>query len=242
MKINKLQAKALLRKWKQSDQGMTFLQFRRSIQSGYDCIMIQWRGMWLSIELDGYTRRDLITNKPTKVSIMKTDIRSTGEYQSKVDTFVNKEVLTSANELIQALNASDDMREGKYFQELINLTGSNDYEEPAIYAIENATNYSFNTLNDFIEWTNQDDIKTAKELIAYLSVNFVEFCEYFEIESYFTNVLEHWIVSDNLARHLRENDQVVVDIYGLTIWGRFTSGQAISMDSVICDIYDKVNS
>ena len=26
-----------------------------SVQHGYDCVMIQWRGMWLGIETDGYT-------------------------------------------------------------------------------------------------------------------------------------------------------------------------------------------
>ena len=28
---------------------------RASVQVGYDCIMIKWRGMWLGIEKDGYT-------------------------------------------------------------------------------------------------------------------------------------------------------------------------------------------
>jgi hypothetical protein len=29
--------------------------FRRTAHAGYDCIMIQWCGMWLGIEPDGYT-------------------------------------------------------------------------------------------------------------------------------------------------------------------------------------------
>jgi len=55
MKINKAQSKALHRKWTQNDQGMTYLQFRRTVESGWDCIMVQWSGMWLGIESDGYT-------------------------------------------------------------------------------------------------------------------------------------------------------------------------------------------
>jgi len=55
MRLNKAQQRALLRKWQQSDNGLTFLQFRRTVQPGYDCVMVQWCGMWLGIELDGYT-------------------------------------------------------------------------------------------------------------------------------------------------------------------------------------------
>ncbi len=33
----------------------SYLQFRRSVQRGYDCIMVPWCGMWLGIEQDGYT-------------------------------------------------------------------------------------------------------------------------------------------------------------------------------------------
>lgn len=55
MKINKEQQKALCRKWKQNNNNMTYIQFRRTVQHGYDCIMVNWCGMWLGIETDGYT-------------------------------------------------------------------------------------------------------------------------------------------------------------------------------------------
>ena len=56
-KMNKLQQLALLRKWTQANQGMTYLQFRRTVvgASGMDCAMVPWSGMWLGIETDGYT-------------------------------------------------------------------------------------------------------------------------------------------------------------------------------------------
>lgn len=34
---------------------LSYRQFRKMVQPGYDCIMIQWCGMWLGIETDGYT-------------------------------------------------------------------------------------------------------------------------------------------------------------------------------------------
>ena len=34
---------------------MSYRQFRKTVSQGYDCIMVQWAGMWLGIETDGYT-------------------------------------------------------------------------------------------------------------------------------------------------------------------------------------------
>ncbi len=51
--------------------------------------------------------------------------------------------------------------------------------------------------------------------------------------------LEHWCVSSWLGERLKEEGEMVIDFLGLTIWGRTTSGQAIFLDSVIEDIYNK---
>ena len=54
-KTNKAQRKAIHRKWVQNDQGMSYRAFRKTVVSGYDCLMVQWSGMWLGIESDGHT-------------------------------------------------------------------------------------------------------------------------------------------------------------------------------------------
>lgn len=55
--------------------------------------------------------------------------------------------------------------------------------------------------------------------------------------------LEHWVVSEWLADKLEEEDEMVCrDFLGLTIWGRTTSGQAISMDYVIHKIAEKLHA
>ena len=50
--------------------------------------------------------------------------------------------------------------------------------------------------------------------------------------------LEHWLVSEWLAKRLLEEGEMVIEFLGLTIWGRTTSGQAIYIDSVIETIYN----
>ena len=37
------------------DQPATYRAFRRTVQHGYDCLMVQVSGMWIGIEKDGYS-------------------------------------------------------------------------------------------------------------------------------------------------------------------------------------------
>jgi len=54
--LTKAQQVAIYRKYQQSPDGSrSYLQFRRRVQHGYDCLMLNWCGMWLGIETDGYT-------------------------------------------------------------------------------------------------------------------------------------------------------------------------------------------
>ena len=60
IKLSKKQQQSLVRKWDQAGNGMTYLQFRRTVQYGYNCVMVHWCGMLLGIEdgtdaPDGYT-------------------------------------------------------------------------------------------------------------------------------------------------------------------------------------------
>lgn len=58
MKLTKPQQVSLRRKWLQDSHGMSFLKFRRTVtpfSGSSGCAMVQWCGMWLGIEVDGYT-------------------------------------------------------------------------------------------------------------------------------------------------------------------------------------------
>ena len=57
MKITDAQKHAIKRIYDRNAQGMSYLQFRRSVQKAcYDnSLMVKWCGMWLGIETDGYT-------------------------------------------------------------------------------------------------------------------------------------------------------------------------------------------
>ena len=56
-------------------------------------------------------------------------------------------------------------------------------------------------------------------------------------EDEYIEALEHWIISDWLADKLEAKGEMILkDFYGLTIWGRTCSGQAILLDGVIQEI------
>ena len=55
--LTKNQQQSLLRKWKQSDQGMSYRAFRRTVEPMFrdPAVVVKWCGMWLAIEPNGYT-------------------------------------------------------------------------------------------------------------------------------------------------------------------------------------------
>lgn len=65
VKTTRAQRQAIYRKWLQCPSPlprthelhstMTYRQFRKSvIQGDYGCVLVQWCGMWVGIETDGY--------------------------------------------------------------------------------------------------------------------------------------------------------------------------------------------
>ena len=59
-------------------------------------------------------------------------------------------------------------------------------------------------------------------------------------EPTYIEALEHWIVEDWFADALEKEGELVGEVAGLRIWGRTTSGQAISMDYVVQDILKEI--
>lgn len=68
-----------------------------------------------------------------------------------------------------------------------------------------------------------------------------DFCNEFNLEPDRSEVFEHWIVDKWFATKLEEKGQPIArDFLGMTIWGRPTTGQAISMDGVVLEIANDI--
>ena len=56
MSITKLQRKAIAKLYHRMEtKPGTYRDFRKTVLHGHDCLMVQWCGMWIGIEADGYT-------------------------------------------------------------------------------------------------------------------------------------------------------------------------------------------
>jgi len=60
-----------------------------------------------------------------------------------------------------------------------------------------------------------------------------------DAEPEYPEIYEWWLVREWFAKRLQEHGQVILDNDYGTWWGRQTTGQAIHLDKVICDIHDK---
>ena len=152
---------------------------------------------------------------------------------------VQREVIYCVSSLIYTLT-----QENKLDEELaISLwQGAIDYEA-AEYAINQDGSY-------LVEkeglWGLYDNDDLDNPIVDYEHETKEELIEWYfddmswDIEDYRSEVFEHWLVSNWLSKELDANGEVTVECYGLTIWCRTTTGQAIHCDSVMEQIYQEL--
>lgn len=173
------------------------------------------------------------------------DLYSIPEVREHAERIVRNEVHYCVSHLIsQILQAPDTWRElGVDEDDAYRLAEIEDFESAALEHIEDA---DADDLHDFltdrdVDFEDGTSIAELRELarveVREQSGADREYCDHARIDPERSEVFEHWIVSDWLARKLEAAGHPVArDFLGLTIWGRPTTGQAIRLDSVILQI------
>jgi len=125
------------------------------------------------------------------------------------------------------------------------LLFSHDWEEAALQFVFNEMRED--DLREFLwirdenhDHISENDLDSLRKRVWFLldSSECSDFCLGNDLEPQLSDVYAYWIVSDWLVHHLELRREVVErGFYGLTIWGRQTTGQAISMDRAITDIH-----
>lgn len=154
--------------------------------------------------------------------------------QSTVKKMVENHVLVNASTMIYNLYAND-----AYQNELFDLMGKENWIDPAIDAgIEVNEDPDQEGKYYFSDGVEGSDISYDSEEEAYRAA-----CEFYGYEPYMDEVYEHYIVSDWLARKLKEKGEIVkfVDTLGVKVWGRCATGQAIYLDPVMEEIAEESN-
>jgi hypothetical protein len=154
-----------------------------------------------------------------------------------IQNLVQNEVHANVSIMISALANMPDAYEGDYADDLQSVLVQDDYEESCIQ-------------NDWTISPDRDGGFTAEQNTAQgrgrllltsaetAAEAWRDLAESEQIEPMQREALEHWIVSDWLADNLEEHGEMIArDLYGMTVWGRVTSGQAIFCDGVIERIY-----
>jgi hypothetical protein len=172
-------------------------------------------------------------------STSKPDKRSDGGYQHLVGEFVHREVIYCVSNLVYEIGT-------KNIDEWHHLFRQDDWETPALEAIQAFSPEHLRELlsEDDVPFDSEDEPDTlARTYLHHLKQqeSLQEFCGANDVDPEQNEIYEHWIVSEWLAARLEDRGEVIErDFYGLTIWGRACTGQAILLDSVICSIYDEV--
>lgn len=164
------------------------------------------------------------------------------DYQRSVDRMVYKEVKVCLTGIITDLVSCEN---STYHDELMEFALSDDYMaalENDIYGrddeelIEFLDHYCSGEPPSNPEKRLCDAILSECECDDDLAESYVS---HFMLYPEPREIFEYWAVSDWLATKLEEKREAILSAYGLNIWGRQTSGQSISMDYVICKIFDE---
>jgi hypothetical protein len=157
------------------------------------------------------------------------DKYSSGDYQRLVGQLVEREVIYCVSHLMSELAKNES---SEYSEDIYSVMAGDDWETAA---------YD----EGWREYTDEFGVNCYRDKTdgqTWAAKDWQELCQHFDIEPRKIEVFEHWIVSDWLARELEGKGEMVSrDIYGLTVWGRTTTGQSIILDRVICDIYDDLH-
>jgi hypothetical protein len=176
-----------------------------------------------------------------------TDLYNNPAVREHADHIVRNEVQACASFMVSQLAQNFEAARalGLEEEELFGITSRDDWEEPARDWIRSADADALADAREYMSAEGaevSDDIEaTRASLLAAVESadDWQDFCDYVREDAHTIEAYEHWIISDWLADKLEEQGEMVArDFLGFTIWGRPTTGQAISMDGVILQIAD----
>jgi len=142
------------------------------------------------------------------------ELEMTPAYQRAVGKLVDREVIHCASGLITDAARNE---QSEYSDELQRISGGYEQQCPEC----NGTGLE-----------TDPDTQVQKD----------EPCNECDEGEVLVEVFEHWIISPWLAQRLCERGELVAKVWDFWVWGRQCTGQAILLDSVVCDIYNAMGA
>jgi hypothetical protein len=160
------------------------------------------------------------------------DTRMTAEYQRKVDAMVHQNVLVCLSHLVAECGAIGGVCDELFYPADWTIDNKRECVSDAGWTLRKRANGRWH----FVSGKNhidEDDGGYENEEEALNDCIDGDGLEVNERE-----IFEYWAVSAWFAERLREQGETVRDWADLKVWCRTITGQAISMDCTICDLYD----
>lgn len=166
-----------------------------------------------------------------------------------IEDLVRQEVIYCVSSLIDELGKKDS---DDYYGEILDVCRQDDYrsasEDNGWEVVSRNDGILVLMKNSFIYDPQNEVVENLDELE---DVDYADYeidpddadvwrslCDCESIDPVECEALEHWLITDWLANRLEQYGEMVCqDLYGLTVWGRTCSGQAIASDYVIQRIY-----
>ena len=125
--------------------------------------------------------------------------------------------------------------------EVKEVTEETDDDSTTYYLYTGSTEH-FEDEDEAKESAIESVMSAIREAVWKITTDYEAICTAHGLDYEYTEALEYWAVSDWLSRKLAEKGESIAEVCGLTVWGRCTSGQAISCDGVIEMITEELHN
>lgn len=120
----------------------------------------------------------------------------------------------------------------EFVPEVKEVTEEGEDDSTTYYLYTGCTN-PFDDEDEAREAAIESVMPTIREAVWKIATDYEAICIAHGLDYEYTEALEYWVVSSWLAWKLAEKGEAIAEVCGLTVWGRCTSGQSISIDGII---------
>lgn len=158
-----------------------------------------------------------------------------------IRNLINNDVFVCASVMVRDLSEGLTLNNASFAELYHECLIGDDYETPVRDDFPAPDSVELSDLADFVGFEYEAAFPDQSALLTYIEEDdlWQEAADILGLEPHTIEALEHWLVSDQLARDLQDVGALVaIDVLGFNIWGRTESGQSLFFDSDIRKVAD----
>lgn len=161
-----------------------------------------------------------------------------------LSNLISNDVYVCASVMVRELSEGLTLNSASFAELYHECLMGDDYEAPVVDELPDLDTAGLESLADFIGMDYDDALSTESVRLHLVHTgDWESACDYLDLEPHTIEALEHWLVSDPLARELESIGALVAtDVLGFNIWGRTESGQSLEYDSDLNAVSDQIQA